>query len=77
MRRSGKKLGTFEFSRPFILNDILLRKIKQPLKIVEANHTGISVSKSVLFGQENKNANFHNFLPDLQKNPDNFLNPRH
>ena len=27
MWRSGKKLLTFEFSRPFVLNDLVLRKI--------------------------------------------------
>ena len=32
-----KKLWTFEFSRQFILNDMLLRKISQPLKKVQAN----------------------------------------
>ena len=30
--RSGRKLWAFGFSRPFVLNDVLLRKIKQPLK---------------------------------------------
>ena len=29
-----------------------------------------SVSRTVLFGQEIKNSNFHNFLPDLLNNPD-------
>ena len=60
MWRSGKKLWTFEFSHPFILNDMLLRKMKQPLK---------KVSRTVLFGQDNKNSNFHN-------NPDKLLNQR-
>ena len=28
MWRSGKKLYTFEFSRPFVLNDMQVKKIK-------------------------------------------------
>jgi hypothetical protein len=53
-----------------------LTKIKQPLKTVEANFTGFSVSRTVHIGQENKNSNFYNFLPDLHNNPDEFLNQR-
>ena len=36
------------------LDDRLLRKIMQPLKKVEANYTGFSVSRMVLFGQKFK-----------------------
>ena len=52
----------------------LLRKIKQPLKIDETHHTGFSISSIWAVKQNEK---FHKFLPDLQKNPDNLLNPRH
>ena len=31
-------------------------------------------STTVLFGQENKNSNFHNFWPDLHNNSDELLN---
>ena len=33
--RPVENLRTFEFSRPFVLNDMLQRKIKQPLKKVK------------------------------------------
>jgi hypothetical protein len=52
---------------------MLVRKIKQPLKRVEANYNGFLI----LFGKESKNSNFHNFLPDLHNNPDKLLNKRH
>jgi hypothetical protein len=33
--------------------------------------------RTVLFGQENRNSNFLNFLPDISNNPDKLLNQRH
>ena len=62
----------FEFSRQ-VLNDMLLRKIKQHFKKKSTNYTGFSVSRTVLFGQDNKNSNFHNFLPDLHNITDKLL----
>ena len=55
---------------------MLLKKIKQHLKKVKANYTGFSVRKPVLFAQENKTSIFHKLLPDLQNNPEEFLNQR-
>ena len=46
-QKFGKKLWTFEFSCPFVLNVMLLREIIQPLK-------------KILFCHENKNSNFYN-----------------
>ena len=54
-----------------------MKKIKQILKKVKADYTGFSVSRTVLFGEKDENSNFQNFLPDLQNNPDKFLNQKH
>ena len=51
---------------------MLVRKIKQPLKRIEANYNGFSI----LFGKESKNSIFHNFLPDFHNNPDKLFNKR-
>jgi hypothetical protein len=41
------------------------------------NHlTFTLVSRTVLFGQENKNSHFHNLLPDLHSNPYQLLNQK-
>ena len=68
------------FKRLFVLNDLLLQKIKQPLKKLKMgkanyyNYTGFSVLMAKLFGRENKNSNFHNFLNEGQNNPSSLLN---
>ena len=51
----------FEFSHPFVSNDMLLRKIKQPLIKVQANYTGFSVSKTVFLAGnwKFKSSQFH------------------
>ena len=59
-----------DFNFPFhlsYLNEMLLRKIKQPLKKVFLSQLNRS------FWAQNKNSNFHNFLPDLHNNPDELL----
>ena len=38
-----------------------------------SNLFSFSVIITVLFGQENENSNFHNFLWDLHNNPDELL----
>ena len=55
---------------------MLLRKSKQPLKKVNGKYTGFSILMAKLFGQENKNSNFHNFLHGDMNNPDKVLNQR-
>jgi hypothetical protein len=54
---------SFEHSNfPAHLSDMLIKKGKQHLKTVSVNYTGFSVSRLILFGQENKKPNFDNFL---------------
>ena len=71
MSCSGKVSRTFEFLRIFGAAEKSQEK-------VEANCTGFSaeffdshfsVSRNVLFCQENKNSNIDNFLSELDKNP--------
>ena len=69
MSCSGKVSRTFEFLHVFGAAAIDKEK-------VEANCTGrvlwFSVSRNVLFCQENKNSNVDNFLQELDKNPPMF-----
>ena len=62
------------FSRTVLLNDMLLRKIKQSVKKIRLTTLAYPSLGLVLFAQ--KNSNFHKFLPDLQNNPDKFINTR-
>ena len=79
MSRLGKVSRTIEFLRLFgaaekiqakvfvLLRKVkeLLRKIKKKLKLTAL----FSVSRNVLFCQENKKSNVDNFFPELDKNP--------
>ena len=56
------------------LDELLWRNIKQPLKKRFRLTTQASQSsRTVLFGQENKNSNVDNFLPDFHNNPSTFF----
>ena len=65
----------FEFSHPFVLNDRLLGKIKQPLKKFRLT-TLASQSVEWLCMEQKKDSNFHNLLPDLHNHLDEHLNER-
>ena len=67
---SREKLWKFEF----VLNDLLLRKIFQPLKKFWSIYFDFSVLMAKLFGREN---NFYNFFLEVQNNPYTFLNLKH
>ena len=67
LARSQEHLNFFAFLE-------LLRKIKKKLKLTalasqQSFNFWFSVSRNVLFCQENKNSNVDNFFPELDKNP--------
>ena len=59
-------------------NDMLLKKsinVQKTFRLTQLTSQFGWLLK--LFGRENKNSNFHNFLLEVQKNPHIFLNLRH
>ena len=54
----------------FLLLDVTVCDVQQ----LNSNYTSFSASRTVLFGQGNRNSNFCIFLLDLHNNPDQLLN---
>ena len=65
MSCSGKVSRTFEFLRVFGAAE----KIQEEKSWLLSRVLWFSVSRNVLFCQENKNSNVDNFFPELDKNP--------